>query len=336
MRGFLPYGAAFAFLLLATGCGLFHSEPDPPSLRSVEVARAREAGEWALLAEVWRLHRQDPKAARVRARELSQEYPGSVRLAVLAQDLAFELGDPQVQREVAARLEEENPTALNAYLRARVVENREERRRLLKLALERDDELLQARVRLLAMEAHDGRRDVLEELIDVLREDPGLAEGWRLLGELGRQYARADLVQVAVATEPWSPGESEEWLVLARAHTAMAAGDPELTLSELRSLPVDHREACLLRAGALAELERPQVAFDLLLTLVARDPMDPEALFNLGLLERDYLFRPARSAYWLRRFLEADVERGGTELQRRAQAEIWIAEADAGLRRGEG
>ena len=209
--------AGLLLLPLLGGCGLFRSEPEPPSLRAVEAARQRDAPEWQFLEEIWRLQATDPRAARSLARARAAEYPKSVRIAVLHQDLSFQLGDPQVQRVLARRVYEEDPTARNAYLYARVVEDRDRRAELLEEALKLDGDLLQVRVHQIALRSLDGQPDVLADLIGLLRSEPGLAEGWRLLGELGSQYARPDLTRAAIRTEPWSAFEDRRWVILARA-----------------------------------------------------------------------------------------------------------------------
>ena len=328
-RAALP---ALVAVLLTAGCGLFQSEPSPPGLREVAVARQRDAAEWGMLEEVWMAHQRDPAEALDLARSLQAQEPESVRLAVLAQDLAVELGDPAIQREFARRRLEETDTPLDRYLLARLTVDREERRVLLEQVVAEDPELLQAQLSLLSLRARAGRPEVLETLIRLLRRDPGLAEGWRLLGELAAQYARADLVRTAARTEPWSRFEDPARAVLARADAALRAGDPASALEELKALPADHRAGSLARAAALADLGRPRVAADLLLVMLLRDPGDPVALFNLGLLERDYFFRPAEAGRRFRAFLEADAARGGGDLRRRAQAELWVAEADAQVR----
>ena len=257
--------------LLLVGCGLFQSEPSPPGLREVEAARTRDAAEWQLLGEVWMARMRDPAAALGMARGLRAQQPDSVRLAVLAQDLAVEVGGPAIERDFVRRRVEETGAPLDRYLLARLTVDREERRVLLEQVVAEDPDLLQAQVALLSLRARAGRPEVLETLIRVLRRDPGLAEGWRLLGELAAQYARADLERIAARTEPWSRFEDPARAVLARADAALRAGDPASALEELKALPAKHRQACIARAAALADLGRPRVAADLLLVLLERD-----------------------------------------------------------------
>ena len=323
-------------LLAVAGCGLFRSEPKPPGLAAVREARADDAEEWGLLAEAWEAYAEDPQQGVVTARQLAADNPDSVRLAVLAQDLAVAAGDPAIQRELARRRWQESGAPRDAFLFSRLVVDRAERRALLEEAVAGDPDLLQAELALLSMRARAGNPEVLESLLRLLRREPGLAEGWRLLAEVAAQAARTDLVRAAVATEPWSPFDDPARAVLARAQAALRAGDAAAALADLQALPGEHREANLARAAALADLGRPRVAADLLLALLAKQPDDPVVLFDLGLLERDYFFRPAEAKRRFEAYLAASAARGGGDLLRRAQAELWIAEAEEELGRDAG
>lgn len=325
-----PRLLARALLLLGAGasggCGLFQSEPVLPSAAEVLEARTRQEGQWARLERALSWLREDPIGGWARVEDLRARFPDDVRLAALVQDLRLEQQGVEAVRRVADRRHAEEPTALNAYLAARVAVDKERQATLVAEALALDPGLEQAEVLKLALEARAGQPKTLERLIRLLRRHPGLAEGWRLLGELAALYARPDLALRAEQTEPWSSFDDPLRSRLALAAAEVAGGAPERALELLAALPAENADAAILRAAAHVAAGRPVAARDLLAAVIDRDPHHAIAHFNLGLLFRDYLNNPAQAQVHLQRYLDTADLPAEQDLFRRVQAEFWLAQ----------
>ncbi len=318
--------ACAGWAALTGGCGLFRSEPDLPALADVNAARAQQAGQWARLERCIRWVQFDPSDGWERVADLRSRFPEDARLAALVQDLEIQRGGRSAAREIATRRWQEQPNAIHAYLAARVEPSKEIQRDFLARALALDPSLEQAEVLQIALEARAGEPKALERLIRLLRRHPGLAEGWRLLAELGPLYARPDLALRAEQTEPWSTFDDPRRATLALAGAELAGGAPERTLEILAPLGESDADATVLRAAAHAAAGRPVVARDLLAELIRNDPHHAVAHFNLGLLFRDYLGDPVQAEQHLQRFLETSDLPEEQDLFRRIQAEFWLSE----------
>lgn len=325
--GFL---ACAALISVTTGCGLFQSEPELPSLEEVNAARARQVGQWDRLERCIGWLEQDPVGGWERIEELRTRFPDDARLALLIQDLQIDANGIESVRVMASRRWAEQPTALNALLAAKVTVDRAVQAELVQQALALDSTLEQAALAQIALEARAGQPEVLERLIRLLNRYPGLAEGWRLLGELAPLYARPDLALRAEETEPWSRNESPRRSILALAEVQLASGSPERALELLQALPAEDADATIMRAAAHAAANRPAEARSLLSGLVKRDPQNAVVHFNLGLLYRDYLPNPALSAHHLQRYLDTADLPAEQDLLRRIQVEFWLSEYRSG------
>jgi predicted Zn-dependent protease len=322
--------ACAALCSVISGCGLFQSEPQLPTVEEVTAARERQAGQWERLERCIRWLEQDPVAGWDRIEELRVRFPDDARLALLIQDLQIQANGIESVRAMASRRWAEQPTALHALLAAKVTVDREVQAELVERALELDGTLEQAALAQIALEARAGQPEVLERLIRLLDRYPGLAEGWRLLGELAPLYARPDLALRAEETEPWSRSEAPRRSLLALAEVQLASGSPERALELLQTLPAEDAEATIIRAAAHAAANRPAEARTLLSGLVKRDPQNAVVHFNLGLLYRDYLPNPALSAHHLQRYLDTADLPAEQDLLRRIQVEFWLSEYRSG------
>jgi hypothetical protein len=318
--------ACAGWVALTGACGLFRSEPDLPAAVEVTAARAQQAGQWARLERCIRWVQEDPIGGWARMTDLRARFPEDARLAALVQDLEIQRDGRSATREIAIRRWQERPTAIHAYLAARVEPNKEIQRDLLVQALVLDPGLEQVEVLQIALEARAGEPKALERLIRLLRRHPGLGEGWRLLAELGPLYARPDLALRAEQTEPWSSFDDPRRATLALASAELAGGAPERALEILASLGATDTDATVLRAAAHASAGRPVVARRLLEELIGRDPQHAVAHFNLGLLFRDYLDDPVHAEQSLQLFLETSDLPEEQNLFRRIQAEFWLSE----------
>jgi hypothetical protein len=313
-----------ALLLWLPACGLFVSESLPPSLEEVANARAAEANDWALLEEAWIAVEDNPYDSLQAVANLRQQHPKSVRLAMFEQDLQLQhMAMAQVRSSAKARYEEQ-PSGLHSFLYARVTQAPEARDALLVDALERDPDLVQARVAQLAHAAFAGDTEVLVQIIELLNENPGSAQAWRLLGTLAPLFDRRDLAHSAAATEPWSPFDSIERATYTVSRRALQDGFPEFALKRARELPPGTSQTINLQAAALAALGQADVALGLIDDFLADHPQDRVAVFNRALLLRDYLGRANEAALELERFLQLEEEQGGSDLMRRMQAELWL------------
>lgn len=310
-------------LAALASCGLLRASPGLPAAAAVAAARAAEAAEWELLRSAVKLHQERGAAALDDLRDLAAAQPESLRLRALVQDLeAAAEGRPAVAARYLEAAQEE-PTAANLYLAARVA-GRDAARELVRAALQQDPGLVPARVLDLGLGARAGDPGSLDRLVKLLARHPASAEGWRLLARLAPLYDRPDLARRAAETEPWCPLEPPRWPALVRAEAALRDRDPESALRLLAELPAADRGARLLEAAALTEAGRPRAARQILRDLVAEDPGDAMARFDLGLLALDYLGEPDVAAAELREFLRLVKEGASVPLNRRLQAELWL------------
>lgn len=290
-------------LSLLGSCGLFQTEPECPSLERALAAKEREALVWARLGEALDLYLDDGLDAAETYLLESGEI--GVREEVLIQDLRREVWTQEEVRRSYDQRYQTSRDAVSTLLLARVTEEARFRRRLLEEAKDADPDLLQVRVEILANEPFRvGDKAVLHRLLRLLDRDPGLAEGWRLLRELGPRYGAADLACTAADLEPWSPTEDPTAARLDQVRACLDAGRARLALAKLDQFNLTERTATLLRAAALAELERAPEAWELLREMQQAHPQDPMISFDLGLLARDYLGQPDRAAQEFEHFLE--------------------------------
>jgi hypothetical protein len=317
---------AAAMLLCLSACGLFVSDPLPPDLELVFAARAEQAADWALLDEAWRVVEENQHDPLRELAALRLEHPESVRLAVFEQDMQVKILGLEQTRRLAATLQRDQPGALNAFLAARVVESVQERDALLVVALDEDEDLVEARVLQLANAAFAGDTEVLADLIDLLDDYPGSAQAWRLLGRLAPLFDRRDLAYRAAATEPWSPVDAMDRAAYAAARRALLDGFAEEALASARRLPAGTSDSANLQAAAFAALGRPVAALEVIDRFLQEHPDDLVAVFNRALLLREYLGRADEAATGLRRFLELEEQQGGADLTRRMQAELWLGQ----------
>ncbi len=327
---------ALVLPLLAAGCGLLERDPELPSLDRVRAARAAEEDQWQLLAEAWAVRASGSPEAAAELAALAQSPAGSLRLQALLQDFAvLDARTPGERQALALDAEEaalNQPSAGRYYLAARLAD-RGRALELLATALELDPELVPAQVLRLGLQARAGDQQPLEELVLLLDEHPGSAEGWRLLGQLAPFHARPELAVRAAETEPWLPLEDTRLDRLYRAEASLAAGEADLALASLRGL--EDRHARLLRAAALAELGQGEAALELLQALVAERPDDAVAHFDLALLALDHLRRPALARRHLGKVLELAAAGSELPIQRLTQAELWLEQLPAAAGDGE-
>jgi len=305
-------------------CGLFRSAPELPSLDQVRIAREEQDPQWQRLRAAYDALLLDPLRGWAEVEEMASRAPGDARLAAMIQDLRVEQQGEEAVRAQAQSRYEEDPSAMNAWLLARRTVEKPRRLELVEQALELQPGHQQAQVMRLALRARAGDLEVLDELIRLLRRHPGLAEGWRLLGEFAPLYARPDLALRAAETEPWSPYASQRTSTIALAEALLAGGKPEQALQALSELEVDDDAVAVVRAAAHAAAGRPERAQAILSQVIARDPGNAIAHFNLGLLYRDYLPDAALAEQHLQAYLDQSDLPTEQELLRRMQAEYWL------------
>lgn len=296
----------------------------------MEAARASERPAWERLDEAYQGVQEDPIRGLASLRTAVERFPEDVRLAMYLQDVELEVDPINLVRRRANAAFREERTGLHAFLAARVQEDPEQRYRLLGVAVDLAPDLTQAWVARIWMEARAGEPEVLDRLIGLLRKDPGSAEAWRMLADLAPLYARPDLARAAVQTEPWSFDEDSLRADYTLAVADLSAGNAQEALLEARALPDDMWEGRLLEAAALAQLDNPEAALVVVEEVLALHPELPEALFNKGLLLRDYLGRNEDAIPVFRRFLEVSESSGQGNLMRVTQVQLWLgAEAES-------
>lgn len=320
---FLPF-TVFCLCVSLPSCGLLDLEPDLPSRAEVRAARQAEAPAWERLGYVTRIYQDEGAAALPTLRDVAAQYPQDLRLQVLLQDIEQEIEGPEAVAARYAQRWEDSVTAQNAFLAARVAPDRQQAEAWVAQALEMDPDLVMAQVYQLGLEARVGDDSVLDPLIRILLENPGSAEGWRLLQRLADLFGRSDLELRALQTEPWSPLEGPRRGLLARAAAAQQADASEQADRLLQELPEDDREAVLIRAAALTEAGRYQEAHDILWARQQDNPDDVQVIFNLGLLALDYLGDAELAQQQLQIFLEKVEQGAEVPIQREVQARLWL------------
>jgi len=313
---------------------LFEAELDVPITPQVERARARDQGQWERLGQAVQIYQEQGLDAAEALLRDSVDW--GVREQVLLQDLrSLEWGAERLLSHYQVRYEAERD-AVSTLLFARLIEEPSRRAKLLDEAKRRDPKLLQVRVELLALEPFQVGDDmVLRRLLGLLDRDPGLAEGWRLLRELAPRYGRADLACAAADWEPWCPWVDPHVARLDQVRTCLSASRPAAALHKLDEYQLLGLEAVMLRASALAELERAPEAWRLLIEAEVEFGADAMLVFNLGLLARDYLLDEDRARYEFERFLliaAAEEAAGRTVPMRRVlMAQTWLRQLQAEL-----
>lgn len=319
--------SAFLLVWVFAACGLFQSKPEAPSLDRALRAKAADQEQWSKLGEALRVY----QAAGIEAAEdfLDKQGQLGVREEILVQDLRTEHWTDEALLRSYRNRYEASRDALSALLFARVSHDPDARMRLLEEAKQRDPKLLQARVEILANEPFRiGDETVLKRLLNLLDEEPGLAEAWRLLREVGPQYGYPGLACTATELEPWCPSEDPTAARMDQVRAYLAAGRARIALERLDLYGLESRAAQLMRASALAEVGRAPEAWELLRSMQESAPADPMVSFNLGLLARDYLSEPERARTEFERFLklvESARAQGQTIPEMRVlQAKTWL------------
>jgi len=320
--------AGLIALLGAGGCGLFESEITPPSMEKAQATRQKQQAEWQQLADAYQRYQQSGLAA---AEQFLEQGQPTLREEVLLQDLRVAHTDAtsllkQYEDRFLAR-----DDARSAYLLSRLKRVKAERKSLLEVARKKDAALLQAKVDLLALEPFRvGNQEVLDKLLKLLKQDPGLAEGWRLLRDIAPLYGRGDLACLAADLEPWSVLEGHGEAQLDQVRTCLENGQARVALERLEQFALQGKDALFLKAAALTQLERGQEAWVLLQSMQEQWPQDPMIHFNLAIVARDFMGQPQLAAEELEVFLQlADQPAAGAEQVpyfRKVQAWTWLKE----------
>ncbi len=309
--------------LAVGGCGLLSRDATAPSAAEVAQARADEAAQWESLERAYVLwSEQGWTALEDYFRALPQ--PG-VRMEVLRQDLML-IERPADEVRLTYRLRHQaGGDALSAYLYSRVAPTTALALTLIEQALRRDPGLHQAEVDRIRLEGQQvGDDEPLVRLLNLLQDDPGLAEGWRLLADIAPDYGRTDLALRAVQREPWSSFQDESRVLFANLSALLADGQAEGALLHLDRAGAQGLEAGLFRSTALADLGRAVEAWAELERLAEAHPQDARVCFNRGILARDHLHWPEVAIDELERFLLLDAASEASSYRRRLQAESWL------------
>jgi len=284
---------------------LLESRTSLPSEIEVAEARYEDQEEWRQLGMLVNLWEREGPDALPALRKLADSPSSSLRLKVLVQDCAVEVhGRARMGEEAqlnAERMESDHGRtsreALEAwYLAARCAEPTEQNR-LFKHCIDLDPSFVPARVAWLGTSAIPGDEESLELLVELLRDHPDSAEGWRLLGMFGDFFHRPEIVDYCARLEPWAPVTGMASVELLRSSVALDMGDMEGALELLESL--EGQQATFMKAKAYVLLGEIAEAEDLLGAWLESHPDDWQARFDFGVLARDWLGRPSEAVeHW--------------------------------------
>ncbi|MBC8370564.1 MAG: hypothetical protein H8E25_11230 [Planctomycetes bacterium] len=320
----LLIGALFTF-----SCGILFPGPSLPSITEVAAAKIDQKREWALL-EVGRDSLDENfYSGSVVVNKLIVNNKGLVRLRLLLQDYELQHLDYDEVLYKYQNFESEQKNAISALLLARVLHGLDARLASAELALERDEQLLAARVFVLGTKADIGEPKLINQLVQLLSEHPGCAEGWRLLANLAPVYSRNDYAARAAQTEPWNTSAAgQEHANKCSALTLLQAGsssDIEDALFLSNEINDDYFSKMIL-AAVYAKQQRAVEALDVINKVLIEYPDDAIAIFNRAILLRDYLSRSLDAIADLQKFLDLTTENAQLHFLRRSQAEFWLAE----------
>ena len=284
---------ALIALVLTNSCGLLF-EPTLPSLDEVNLAKVAQSDEWTLLGECFFLLQENFEDGRGEVASKIATYPEYPRLSLLLQD--FEIKRLQIDDlfEYYRELESEQANALSALLFARVHSDRDKRIEYAEKSLVSDPQFAIAKVFELGTRAEDGEADLVDELVSLLDDNPGCAEGWRLLAQLAPLYANSDYAVAAALTEPWVLDKESALYKDSKTVADKDAAVKLLQVGELdkansRLLNIDDEVFVkLAKASAYARNNNPVEALLLITEVIEIEPDNHEAIFNRALLYRDY------------------------------------------------
>jgi hypothetical protein len=284
---------ALIALVLTNSCGLLF-EPTLPSLDEVNLAKIAQSDEWTLLGECFFLLQENFEDGRGEVASKIATYPEYPRLSLLLQD--FEIMHLQLDElfEYYRKLEGEQSNALSALLFARVNLDRDKRIEYAEKSLASDPQFAIAKVFELGTRAEDGEADLVDELVSLLDDNPGCAEGWRLLAQLAPLYANSDYAVAAALTEPWVLDKESALYKDSKTVADKDAAVKLLQVGELdkansRLLNIDDEVFVkLAKASVYARDHNPVEALLLITEVIEIEPDNHVAIFNRALLYRDY------------------------------------------------
>ena len=290
---------ALITLALTNSCGLLF-DPSLPDIDEVNLAKDAQSAEWELLDECYFLLQEDFEEGRSEVALIIATHSEFPRLSLLLQD--FEMMPQHLAGDLVthyANLEGEQLSALSALLLARVYTDRDKRLEYAELSLSRNPQFAIAKVFELGIRAEDGQADLVDELVTLLDDNPGCAEGWRLLAQLAPLYANSQYALEAALTEPWVLDENS---VLYRDSKTVADKAAVVKLLQVGELDEVHSRLLsrlllniddevfvkLARASAYARGSNPVEALLLITEVIEIEPENHVAIFNRALLYRDY------------------------------------------------
>jgi hypothetical protein len=284
---------ALIALVLTNSCGLLFG-PSLPSSAEVNLAKATQHDEWELLGECLFYLQDDFEDGQAVLASKIAAYPQYPRLSLLLQDFEMKnLQQSDLLRDYS-KLENELSSSLSSLLLARVHPDRDKRIEYAEQSFLRDPQFAIAKVFELGTRAEDGEADLVDELVSLLDDNPGCAEGWRLLAQLAPLYANSDYAVAAALTEPWVLDKDNALYKDSKAVADKAAVVKLLQVGDLgevhsRLLNIgDEVFVKLAKASAYARNNNPVEALLLITEVIEIEPDNHEAIFNRALLYRDY------------------------------------------------
>ncbi|MDP6963914.1 MAG: hypothetical protein QGF46_07095 [Planctomycetota bacterium] len=305
-------------------CGILFPGPSLPDYDEVVAAKSDQAREWELLEFCYDALREEYTSGKIITFNVFIDNPQFPRLALLLQDVEIQQQYPEVLFQEYKAYEQDNQSALSALLLARIQADRESQLQWVDVSLTRDPNFVLAKVFLFGTRADAGDPKLLPEIVELLEDNPGCAEAWRLLAQLAPLYSREDLAAAAAQTEPWERGESSVQSALhSKAVTALRSKQPQKSIAVAEGIE-DEILHLLISAAAMAQQQRPAAALVLINTILEEHPRHEVALFNRAILLRDYLGRSEDAAPDLRLFLDITADMPEKFIFRRTQAEYWL------------
>ncbi len=252
--------------------------------------------------------------------QLVREYPNNVRVHRDYQDLRIKLGDSTQVRDEYQKRAVEQGDALSLLLFARVIENPEQRRAQIALAVERDPRLHWAYLARGNELARDGKySEAREDFRHASLLASPFPEALRREAEMSIELGEfAEAIEVLQTSLESNPDDTAAHYNLASCLSRVGR-NAEAAEEFRKAIELDPRDrnAMLGLGNAYLRDQKIDEAAAIYRELARQNPTDPEPYYDLAILYEEYNLDPVSAVAAYRKYLEL----GGKESLR---VERWI------------